>query len=443
MTSYENLISVKIKDCDNYLLYENGDIINTKNNKKIDMKIYNSTYFVNLNKFGKYPLFSLLKLIYENFNDVVMARNDIVKFKNKDSDDKFHYTNLYLVKKKYIQQNENHEELDKTKEWKIIKNYPDYKISNCGDIFSVKSSQILKPTLNEGGYYKIALTNDTNKRKSMSVHRLLYNTFEGIIDEDKVIDHIDRNKINNKLSNLREASLSENAINCEKKKKVPRKIHQYSLDNEFIKEWNSLEEIKTELGYASKRILNCCLGKLESVHKFIWKNPNIITDLNEFVVVNTRNNNKFSNYKINKKGIVINKHNMILTQSIHNGYYNAGLQNDEGKLITLLTHRLVGQTFLKNPNNFEIINHIDENKLNNNIKNLEWTTHRKNIIHSQGKKINKIDFKSGEILKTYSSISNAAVEINKNNYKSICKNISATLNKRTKSSHGFKWEYVE
>lgn len=49
-------------------------------------------------------------------------------------------------------------------------------------------------------------------------------------------------------------------------------------------------------------------------------------------------------------------------------------------------HRLVAIAFIPNPNNLPEVNHIDENKLNNDISNLEWVTHRENIRHSLTKK---------------------------------------------------------
>lgn len=68
------------------------------------------------------------------------------------------------------------------------------------------------------------------------------------------------------------------------------------------------------------------------------------------------------------------------------GYRKARLSKD-GKCISYYVHRLVAKAFIENPNNYPQVNHIDSNKTNNNVKNLEWCTQQINQHHSLAKTI--------------------------------------------------------
>lgn len=63
------------------------------------------------------------------------------------------------------------------------------------------------------------------------------------------------------------------------------------------------------------------------------------------------------------------------------GYMLCNLSKDGVKL-TKKVHQLVGVTFIDNPDNKKFINHIDGNKTNNNVENLEWVTAKENTRHA-------------------------------------------------------------
>lgn len=69
-----------------------------------------------------------------------------------------------------------------------------------------------------------------------------------------------------------------------------------------------------------------------------------------------------------------------LRGSIWQGYAKVALRAN-GKSTTIAIHRLVAGAFLPKPKNCNVVNHKDGNKLNNNVSNLEWTTHRGNSAH--------------------------------------------------------------
>lgn len=77
-----------------------------------------------------------------------------------------------------------------------------------------------------------------------------------------------------------------------------------------------------------------------------------------------------------------------------------------GKCKTFTVHRLIAKAFLYRNADFRVVNHLDGNKLNNNISNLEWTTHKENsnhalklnlIKHARGKQTNNGKFSDSDI----------------------------------------------
>lgn len=137
-------------------------------------------------------------------------------------------------------------------------------------------------------------------------------------------------------------------------------------------------------------------------------------------------------YAITRTGEVMSLHcrkkGKILKQIIDRvGYYKVSL-NVKGKQTNLNVHRLLAITFISNPDNKPMVNHINGNKLDNSLSNLEWVTHSENMRHAIRLelicpfcKTKIIDKCSGEI---YSSISEAAVvlQIPYNRLKRIIRN---------------------
>jgi len=75
------------------------------------------------------------------------------------------------------------------------------------------------------------------------------------------------------------------------------------------------------------------------------------------------------------------KRRLLRTKKESNGYMRICLQKNGGRKY-LNVHRLVGFAFISNPENKPCINHIDYNRSNNIVSNLEWCTHSENLYHS-------------------------------------------------------------
>ena len=77
----------------------------------------------------------------------------------------------------------------------------------------------------------------------------------------------------------------------------------------------------------------------------------------------------------------IDKETMLNPTDNGKGYLIIGLRKDKERKSHYI-HRLVAQAFIDNPNNYGYVNHIDYNKKNNAVSNLEWCTQKNNVMHS-------------------------------------------------------------
>jgi len=131
-----------------------------------------------------------------------------------------------------------------------------------------------------------------------------------------------------------------------------------------------------------------------------------------------------------------------LKQRILNEYYQVSLYpNKNAKHFNKTIHRLLAYVFIKKTNNnFDVVNHIDENKLNNSLDNLEWMTGQQNTEYSCGVKVQQIDIKTNKVIRTYNTIKQASIKLGiKNNGSAIC----SVCNGRGKTAYGYKWKKVE
>ena len=89
------------------------------------------------------------------------------------------------------------------------------------------------------------------------------------------------------------------------------------------------------------------------------------------------------NYEINKVGNIRNCKTLrpIKCRINKKGYYVVTVRENNNTKIRRV-HRLIAETFIPNPENKPQVNHLDGNKLNNGINNLEWATCIENITHA-------------------------------------------------------------
>ena len=156
--------------------------------------------------------------------------------------------------------------------WKPIEGFNgNYEISNLGRVKSLRGPEdrIMKPTLNrrENGYYIISLAK-RGKQIYKTIHRLVAEAFVPNPDGLTEINHIDENKLNNCADNLEWCDRKYNMNHISKSR---RRVLQYSIDGEFIKEWKSARECERELGIFHTAISNVCNGNRKTAGGYVWK----------------------------------------------------------------------------------------------------------------------------------------------------------------------------
>ena len=165
-------------------------------------------------------------------------------------------------------------------------------------------------------------------------------------------------------------------------------------------------------------------------------------------------------YEVSNLGRLRNtKTKYIVNQTISKtGYYGycATLgQRNKYKLFKI--HRAVAESFIPNPNNYPMINHIDGNKLNNCVNNLEWCTNKYNIHHAMNmgllddnlKKLKELNIQKAKGVKAINIKTQNIIEfksiIEASNFlgdKAKRRHITEVANGKRKTAYGYKWEWI-
>ena len=263
-----------------------------------------------------------------------------------------------------------------------------YLISDVGEIKNINTNKILQGTI-RNGYQMVKLT--VNKiKKDYLVHRLVALTFLDNPLNLPQVNHKDKNKLNNSVDNLEWVSVQDNMIHRSKNLCTPRK------------------EIKQE---------NIILDE----HWCQYKN---------------------SNYWISDEGKCYNLQTKHLLSPIKSGNYYKYCFSINGKKSSALIHKLVYSLFRDDYDEQKQINHIDGNKQNNVLDNLELITGQQNVLHSYYvlhnniSQIGQFDMQNN-LIATYNSMSAAARAID-----GSVSAISQVCAGKAKTHKGFIWKKI-
>ena len=333
--------------------------------------------------------------------------------------------------------------------WKEVPFAPNYEASTHGRVRNNETKKVLKQCLRYTGYYELCITVD-KIRSTKKLHQIIAITFIDNPENKDTVNHKDHDKTNNNISNLEWMTRSEQNKHSRRPTGILgqyntggcRSIWKCDINTgERLERFESITQASISLSGSSKltsTIGRACkkqkTGKNGSSNGFNWEFEEV-PDLEgeEWKEINPNHVKGAEGYSISSMGRIKTNHDKIC-----NPYDTSGYLCHSVKKMTFKAHRLVALTFLDNPDGKPIVNHLNGDKHDCSVSNLEWCTHSENSQHASDTNLSTSNRKvrqytlDGSFVKEYGSITQAEKE---NDFKSIVM--------RNKSSYGFQWRYIE
>ena len=153
------------------------------------------------------------------------------------------------------------------------------------------------------------------------------------------------------------------------------------------------------------------------------------------------------NYECSELGNIKNKNTgqILKLKKTLDGYLKIGLTSSENKRIHKFVHRIIGETWIENPENKKTIDHINGKRDDNRVINLRWATHKEQYANiplekkykNTGIRIWQCDKDTGNKIKLYDNIKQATTELGHVK----CESITACAKNKTDTAFGYKWMY--
>lgn len=323
--------------------------------------------------------------------------------------------------------------------WKQVPFALKYEASTLGRIRNMKTHKCLSFTTTDLGYSRLSLVISENKRVAKFVHQVIALTFLQNPSNKYSVNHINHTRSDNRLCNLEWATVLE-----QNQKKKNRKRGRNSTDRgvwkcdlntgERLEKFDTVKSASINMtGSPGSTISLTLRGKHRQSYGFRWEygNQDDIqgekwTDLPPEYVDGA------TGYKISTYGRVDHSRTGKRAPWI---FGERGYKKIYVKRKSLYSHRLVALCFIDAVPGKEMVNHIDGNKTNCHVSNLEWVTASENSKHALVFRGIEKKFKqyslTGEFIKEHVSQIEAARTIG-----------VTSIKKRSVSSQGYQWRVV-
>jgi HNH endonuclease len=294
-----------------------------------------------------------------------------------------------------------------------------------GEVFRKDNHLQITGSNQATGYNHLKLTtNDGNTCHKMR-HVFVYECFYGIVPDGYEIDHIDRNKLNNELSNLQCLTVKDHKIktvkdNPEMGKKTAVKLSKpiiaVNIRTSIETKYNSLTEASNNIpGTTITKICSVLQGRRKTHQGYTFRYQEIDNEIEGEIWV-CPNNPLYKGIEVSNLGRVKSKRGIITEGKDHGDYKRVSVSQDNVKKCVLV-HQLICEAFNgKNPKPEEYsVDHIDRNRCNNNASNLWWASKYEQRLNS--KNVNQVQVydENDVLLSTYNTIKEAASSMDMHN----------------------------
>ena len=344
----------------------------------------------------------------------------------------------------------------------ILPGFSKYKFSRNGTCksYHYKEPRLLKPQMDDDGYFRYCLCNDDGKMYNIKRSRIVATIFLPNPDNLPEVDHDNKKRWDDRVDNLSWVTRIENTRNRDIEEisgKTFKPVLQFDLEGNFLNKFKNAKEARAFLFQnhgilvTDRIIQTCCRDNKKNEAKpvsccgFLWHylHEKVVYELKEgekaVPFVGNFGNKKydFPKYKLTNFGNILNKDGFLLTTHIKNGYTSLVLDNTNIKL-----HRAVAFFFVSGRTmDRKWVNHKDENKLNPHYLNLEWVTPTENVNYSKHKNEKPVDqfsTEDGHFIKRFKSGVEASreLDVSTRSVSKICLTEEGTAS-------GFIWRFAD
>ena len=156
--------------------------------------------------------------------------------------------------------------LENGKKFFIHPVYKKYAANEDGEIMNIRLRKARKGYFNQNGYLNFTIYLEKNKYKNYSSHRFVYECFYGLIEKNKQINHINSNRVDNRIKNLEVVTASENMTKSAKNRnfgcyrKNPKRVTAINLFTKKETNFKSLYSVSKILGINPGQVSMICSG---------------------------------------------------------------------------------------------------------------------------------------------------------------------------------------